>query len=189
MVTRQDQRQGGLYYIIGASGAGKDSLIRSVCALAKADDRLRIAPRYITRPASDLDQHIELSRDEYAQQLEAGAFLFDWSAHGFSYAVSREVQDWVAAGYRVLIDGSRAYLSQAREIYPGLQVIGIEANSECLPRRLRQRGREDDAAISERLQRNAVYIAALDSVEYRIENNQDIEQAGRAMLSAIQGYD
>ena len=183
------QSQGCLVYIVGASGAGKDSLIRAVCELARPSDQLSIAPRYITRPVSELDQHIALSSSEFVQRRDAGGFLFAWSAHGFDYAVSTEISDWVMAGRRVLIDGSRAYLEQARLIYPAIRIIGIEADSSCLAERLRQRGREDEQAISERLRRNSTFPSSLAAVDYQIENNQRIEVAAKALLSVIRSCD
>ncbi len=188
-MTSQDQSKGSLFYIVGASGAGKDSLIHAVCKLAQSKDGLYIAPRYITRPENALDQHIELSPSEFKQKLDAGDFLFHWSAHGFDYAVGIEIRDCLATGRQVLIDGSRAYLEQARQIYPAIKVIGIEADSSCLPERLRQRGREDEQAITERLNRNAQYAASLKSVDTRIENNQGIECAAKALLSVIRSCD
>jgi len=176
---------GGLFYIIGASGAGKDSLIHAVCGLAQPQDQLRIAPRYITRPVTQQDQHIEISAAQFAMQRAAGEFMFDWSAHGFEYAISVDVRDWVAAGQRVLIDGSRAYLDQARHRYPGLKVIGIDASPECIPERLRQRGRETASAISERLQRNTLFESSLSSVDWRIENNWGISRAATQLLAII----
>lgn len=186
-MATQHNISGGLFYIIGASGAGKDSLIHTVCDLAQPPDHLRIAPRYITRPASVIDRHIEISEPAFRARRDAGEFLFDWSAHGFEYAISADVLAWVAAGQRVLVDGSRAYLEQARAGYPGLQVIGIDARLESLPGRLQQRGREDEAAIAERLQRNVAYQSCLDQVDWRIENNWGIEHAAAQMLAVIRG--
>jgi len=179
---------GGLFYIIGASGAGKDSLIHAVCGLAQARDHIRIAQRYITRPANVLDRHIEISQQGFMARREAGEFLFDWSAHGFEYAIGADVLEWVAGGQRVLIDGSRAYLDQARERYSMLKVIGIDARLESLPGRLRQRGREDEQAITERLQRNVAYQSSLNQVDWRIENNRGIEHAAAQMLAIIRAY-
>lgn len=90
-MTKSRHSQGSLFYIVGASGVGKDSLIHAVCAQAEPEDHLCIAPRYITRPVSVLDQHIELSPSQFDQQRIAGDFLFHWSAHGFNYAVRNDV--------------------------------------------------------------------------------------------------
>jgi len=176
---------GGLFYIVGASGAGKDSLIKAAARLAKPQGKLYVAPRYITRPASVLDQHIEISAQQYAAKRDEGDFLFYWSAHGFSYAVSSEVHDYVGRGCRVLVDGSRAYLDQARKVYPALKAIGVDADSACLPGRLRQRGREQDTEIKARLQRNMAYQKSLDEVDYVVENNHRIEQAAQDLLDII----
>ena len=177
--------QGRLFYFVGASGAGKDSLMHAVCKLAAPDDHLRIASRYITRPAGALDQHVELSSSKFEQQQLAGDFLFDWSAHGFNYAVSNEVRAWVDAGWRVLIDGSRAYLDQARTIYPEIIVVGIKADSGCLQQRLLQRGREDTQAISARLRRNAHFVSRTGRVDFIIENNRGIDEAAKILLSEM----
>lgn len=95
---------------------------------------------------------------------------------------------WMEAGQRVFIDGSRAYLERAREIYPTITVLGIEADPACLIQRLRQRGREDEQAILERLRRNETFASSLDRVDCRIQNNRRVEEAAMTLLSVIRKY-
>lgn len=73
------------YYLVGPSGAGKDTLLRALARDPAAAPGLRVARRYITRePRADDEDHIELSADEFTRRERAGEFLFLWQSHGFS---------------------------------------------------------------------------------------------------------
>lgn len=43
-----------------------------------------------------------------------GAFALSWQANGLSYGIPREIDDWLAAGEDVLVNGSRGHLAQTR---------------------------------------------------------------------------
>ena len=142
-----------LFYLIGPSGAGKDTLLAALAREPAAG--LRVARRYITRPrhAGDED-HIELSVDEFERRERAGEFLFAWQSHGFHYGVDRRVLDWLEAGDDVIVNGSRAYLETARAIYPALLPLWISVPEALLRERLGARGRESAAQVEARIRRN-----------------------------------
>lgn len=148
-----------LFYLIGPSGCGKDTLLQAIHQQGWPD--LLIAHRYITRPAdAGGENHIALSEAEFARRQQAGLFALAWQAHQQHYAVGVEIHAWLAAGFHVMINGSRAYLDEARRIIgQRLVPIGIEVAPDCLARRLRERGREDAAAIEARLARAKEFAA------------------------------
>ena len=76
-------------------------------------------------------------------------------------ASPREIDDWLAAGDDVLVNGSRAHLAQARERYPTSLVLLLTVDQAVLRQRLIARGRESLADIEERLARNARFTAEL----------------------------
>lgn len=176
--------QGSLVFVIGASGAGKDSLISAADRL-QSDDQyaINIAPRYVTRAKRDNSEDIEITSRQFSKQYDANIFLFAWQAHGYHYGISRAVLSLLKHKTHVLINGSRAYAEQARVIYPALKIAAIEADSISLHQRLNNRGREDKQAINERLVRNARFAQALNCADIVINNNQELESSAQDLIA------
>ncbi|MEE9446336.1 MAG: hypothetical protein V3V09_00115 [Arenicellales bacterium] len=177
---------GGLYYIVGASGAGKDSIMQHLLEGDK-ENELMIAERYITRETLPGDGQIELSPAQFEEHLETGLFLFSWAAHGCQYGIAKTVLADVSAGRQVLVNGSRAYIQISKEIYPSVKVVGIRAEVEHLSERIKKRGRDLPTDIDERIARNQAFASQLSLVNKLITNDGAIEGAVselRAYLSA-----
>jgi len=167
-----------LYYLVGPSGAGKDSLLAAVREQAAVTSGLRIARRYITRPSRAGDEpHIEVAAAECERARRDGKYLFAWESHGYGYAVGRQVLDWLADGDDVIVNGSRAYLETARAIYPSLLPIWITISENLLPQRLTVRGRETAAQIEARLCRNRELEDRYRGVYPCIRNDGSLEAA------------
>ncbi|PWW07038.1 ribose 1,5-bisphosphokinase [Mangrovibacter plantisponsor] len=154
-----------LIWLTGPSGSGKDSLLDALRTQPPAG--LVIAHRYITRPASaGGENHVALTTTEFRRRLQAGLFALHWQAHGCEYGLGIEMDLWLQRGLNVLVNGSRQHCATARERYgDSLFPVVLQVSSDVLARRLRLRGREDEAAIALRLQRsvcvpepNAVYL-------------------------------
>jgi ribose 1,5-bisphosphokinase len=144
-----------LYYLVGPSGAGKDSLLRQLKKKQYFSHQPLVGHRYITRPVRENDEnHIELSSFDFLRRQQGGHFLFDWESHGHQYAIGREVQEWQHSGRDVIVNGSRAYLHKAREIYPPLVPVWMKVSDDVLRTRLVQRGRENSNEIEYRILRN-----------------------------------
>ena len=74
------------------------------------DAPIAFAHRYITRPAdAGGENHVALSRAEFALRRAHGLFAFHWQAHGNDYGIGREIQAWRAAGLTVVVSGSREH--------------------------------------------------------------------------------
>ena len=152
---------GRLIYLMGPSGSGKDSLLNA------ARERLGegncvIARRVITRSAEAVGEDaIGVSPAEFDQQEAAGAFALSWRANGLAYGIPRQIDDWLAAGQDVLVNGSRGYLPQARERYPELLAILLQVDEAALRQRLQARGRESAEQIEARLARSRDFVSAI----------------------------
>jgi ribose 1,5-bisphosphokinase len=143
------------YYLIGPSGAGKDSLLGAIREQAATAPGLRVARRYITRsPRAGDERHIEITAADFERARRDGEYLFAWQSHGYGYAVGRQVLDWLAAGDDVIVNGSRAYLETALAIYPWLLPVWMTVADGLLRERLAARGRESAEQIEARLRRN-----------------------------------
>lgn len=177
-----------LYYVVGASGVGKDSVMRYARSAVAGRLPIVFAHRYITRPAHPDDENfISLSEAEFALRQQSGAFVLDWSSHGLRYGVGAEINFWLAMGLSVVVNGSRGHLLPTLDAYPHLTLVWITARSDLLAARLRARGRESAAAIAARLEREpapALPHRVCRAVQY-IDNSGPLEQAGEAFVALL----
>jgi len=179
---------GRLVYVIGASGAGKDSVLNWV--RQRHPPGVTFAHRYITRSAeAGGENHIALSDIEFATRLASGAFALWWEANDLHYGIGTEIDLWRDGGLDVLVNGSRAHLAQALTTYPNLLPVLITAPPECIARRLAARGREDAAGQSERIYRNAALAATSVPGMVVIDNGGELARAGMALMRALAGED
>ena len=95
-------------YVMGPSGAGKDSVLARARALISPDFPVAFAHRYITRPAdAGGENHVALSEAEFERLRALGLFVFHWTAHGFRYGIGVEADAWRRDGLVTVVSGSR----------------------------------------------------------------------------------
>ena len=189
-----------LFYLMGPSGSGKDSLLRLCRQHLREADRCFIAHRYITRkPELAGENHIFLTEQEFGKRARLGAFALQWQAHGYRYGIGSEIDSWLDQGINVLVNGSRAHLDDARQRYHHRLIpLLLQVRPELLEQRLRQRGRETESQIAERvaraesdlqamsLGRAATSLAATDNSScYTIDNNAEPELGAQRLLGLI----
>ncbi len=176
---------GRLIYLIGPSGSGKDSLIdASRERLAAAG--VEVARRVITRSA---EAKGEAAHGVTAEQFEAlraqGGFAMHWRANGLDYGIPRQVDDWLAQGRAVLVNGSRAYLAEARQRYPGLLAVLVQVRPQVLRQRLLARGRESAEEIEQRLARNTRLQAVTDPSLHVLDNSTALASTVEALFALL----
>jgi ribose 1,5-bisphosphokinase len=177
-----------LFYVVGASGAGKDSLLRYARENRPASSPVVFAHRYITRPAmAGGENHVELSNSEFDTRLEHGCFAMHWRSHGLQYGIGNEILDWMNAGLNVVMNGSRAYLDTAAKAFSELAPVLIQVEPGVLHQRLFKRGRESASDISARLRLAASQNDIDHPALVRIDNNKELESAGNALLKLVSG--
>jgi len=143
---------------MGPSGAGKDSLLNSLhqemASLGKALP-LIMAQRTITRSHHQSNEnHEAVDEASFESLLQSNAFALNWFANGLHYGIRHEQLAPMSKGSWVMVNGSRAYLEQAKLRFPGLTVLHITAPVDVLRRRLLARGRENENDIEARLSRS-----------------------------------
>jgi ribose 1,5-bisphosphokinase len=176
---------GPLVYVMGPSGAGKDSVLERTRALLPADAPVIFAHRYITRPAdSGGENHVALSAEEFALRRRHGLFAFHWQAHGNDYGIGCEIQAWRSVGFTVVVSGSREHFQAANGIDAGTCPVLITAPLKRLVQRLAARGREDQAATRARLQRGAEQAIA-DPRLVTIVNDGALDEAAGRLVSLL----
>jgi len=186
---RNAARAGHLFYIMGASGAGKDTLLQGCRERHTEDPSPLVAHRYITRePDGGTESHVWLSDAEFEHRVAMDAFAMHWSANGYRYGVGREIDQWLAQGAQVLVNGSRGYFDQARSRFGSTLIpVLIRVDPARLQRRLELRGRESAQEIDARIRRARKLEQQLPPDCLVIENNGSIAGAVSELLAAISG--
>ncbi|MFE1813829.1 phosphonate metabolism protein/1,5-bisphosphokinase (PRPP-forming) PhnN [Metapseudomonas otitidis] len=184
---------GRLFYLIGPSGSGKDSLL-DAARPQLAERSCRVVRRVITRSAEAVGEAAEAVTSQRFNELEAqGAFAMSWHANGLSYGIPREIDDWLGNGLNVLVNGSRGYLPEARRRYPQLQAILLDVAPDVLRQRLLRRGRETADEIEARLARNAAFTQALLAEESEglviLDNSGDLQTTLERLLTILGSAD
>lgn len=149
---------GALIYVMGPSGAGKDSVLGRARTLLMPEAPVVFAHRYITRPAdAGGENHVAVTRAEFAMRCAHGLFAYHWQAHGNDYGVGREIHDWRAAGMTVVVSGSRDHFLRTGGLDSQARPVLITAPADRLQQRLAGRGRENPSEATKRLQRAEAY--------------------------------
>jgi|SRR5579884_326758 guanylate kinase len=148
-------RVGPLIIVSGPSGSGKSTVIARVLQEAKVP--LRVSVSATTRPPRPGERegvHYHFwTREQFLQQVQAGAFL-EWAeVHGNYYGTLRdEVEPYRAQGIGVILDIDVQGAAQVRQFCPDNVSIFLRTPSlEVLEQRLRARGTEDEASLARRL--------------------------------------
>lgn len=177
-----------LYYVVGASGAGKDSVMQYARERLNGTGNVIFAHRYITRSASSGgENHVALTSEEFLKRMESDCFALHWESHGNSYGIGIEIDLWMKKGIRVVVNGSRVYLAEARKRYPEINAVLIDVSPEILEQRLRLRGRESNDQIQKRLERHRKLEKPSDNHTIIISNNGPLAEAGNRLIEVLTG--
>jgi phosphonate metabolism protein PhnN/1,5-bisphosphokinase (PRPP-forming) len=140
--------------VVGASGAGKDTVLSGAHVALQERAGIIFARRTITRPAdAGGEDHYAVSVAGFGQLKAQGAFALDWQAHGLCYGVPAAAVRHVAAGHIVVCNISRTAVRPAFSVFGKVEIIEITARPETVAMRLKGRGRETMAEIAGRTAR------------------------------------
>jgi len=185
LVNKKDDDAARLFYVIGPSGAGKDSLIDYVRDRSERTPLL-FARRYVTRASkAGGEDHIAVSIEEFERLRDLGTFAMHWCGNGLQYGVSKEIDCWLSSGKSVLVNGSRAYLPKAIARYRSLCPILIEVSDDVLTERLLARGRETRAEIQARIERNQAVPGPQHPALVMIRNDAQLNRSGDELLKIV----
>ena len=177
-----------LIYLMGASGSGKDTLLRLLRAELRGDEPVLVAHRYITRDSGDTEDALRLTEDEFGRRAALGCFALRWASHGLQYGIGIEIDAWLSCGAAVIINGSRAHLEQAHLRYPALTAVEVTVDPGQLLLRLAGRGRESAEQIAQRLARATQAFPVPPQCRLlRVSNDAAPETAAAALLDIARG--
>lgn len=177
-----------LMYVVGPSGVGKDSLLNWLRVHVQTlvpMPALHFARRTITRAAGDASEdHEVVDAQQFEQLVQGGAFALYWEAHGLHYGVRH--CEIAGRGGWVMVNGSRAYLAQARARCPGLTVLHVSAPEEVVRQRLLARQRESLAEVEARVLRSQSAALALAEGDLHIVNAGSLNETAAALCRLLQ---
>lgn len=180
-------QKGKLFYLIGASGAGKDTLLLSIKEWA-SDNKIVIAHRYVYRQGNEnklYENQISLSKTEFEFRARQELFAMQWHAHNASYGIGSEIELWMDQGLNVVVNGSRSYVSQMQRLFPKAQVIAVSIDDDVLLERLRVRNREAPEQLKERVERNRRLAEAFPNDALLIDNSGSLRHSRKQLQQAL----
>ena len=176
---------GFLFLITGNSSSGKDSIISGVIrkySLKKT--KLIQARRYVTRPTSETENNFSISVDEFEEMKKNGRFSLFWRIYGLCYGIPIEIEKDLENGHSVIVNVSRMIINEARYKYKNVKVVFIKVPLEIIISRLRDRGRETEELIQQRINRAKTH-QTLEDADLIVDNSGNLENAINQLLSYI----
>jgi ribose 1,5-bisphosphokinase len=174
-----------LVYVIGPSGAGKDSVLQCLRQVWPVAEAVHWSRRTITRPVqAGGEQHEAVDVPAFEHLCQSNAFAMQWHANGLCYGVRHEELRPLQLGRWVFVNGSRAWLPQLLQQWPQATVVHIGAAHEVLARRLAARGRESVEAVTARLARQVPVV--LPPAAISIDNNGHLHDAVNELQMALE---
>lgn len=176
---------GILFLVVGNSGSGKDSILQGAVKNYPPNlKQLYVPKRYITRTPSETEENIAISPDEFKVMSKEGKFALKWHIYGLDYGVPIDIDDWLRKGHPVAVNVSRTIVSEAREIYDNIEVLFIQVPFETTLKRLKERGRESEKRMKERIER-AKNNQRFPEADYIINNSGQLNDAITQFLQFI----
>lgn len=190
-----------VFYVVGASGSGKDSLLRAfkqryldmpAAGSEGMEGRhdtpvlpVAIAHRYITRAISASEDSVFLTETEFNLRVSRQLFALHWKANDYCYGIGCEINQWLASGLSVIVNGSREYWPQAKQIFQQqLQTIIVDVPDAMLLKRLHKRDRESEHEINRRMDRHR-QLAPSFVADHVIDNADSLEVASAHLYEVV----
>jgi len=178
---------GVLLFVVGPSGAGKDTLLRLAKAHFAGSEAVLFPRRLITRGPDPHEDHDCVDAVVLREAVANGDVALAWSAHGLDYAVPAAVDDAVRAGKVVVVNVSRKIVLAAARKYRRVVVAVVTAPAEVLAERLRSRGRETIDDVAQRLDRHIGDDLSQAVETHVVENVGDPSDAAETLVALING--
>jgi guanylate kinase len=168
--------RGTLYTISAPSGAGKTSLVNAL--LADGDNTLCVSVSHTTRAMRPGEQngvnYHFVPREHFLAMRETGDFLESAEVFGNLYGTSRVwVQEQLDKGMDVILEIDWQGAEQVRTlIKPVKSIFILPPSLSTLQDRLTNRGQDDEAIITGRMQLAKNEISHYGEADYLVINDQ-----------------
>lgn len=162
--------------IVGASGVGKDTLLKSIKNKIDAN----FTERYITREPDNNESNYYLDKDAFKILIKENFFVSTWKAHDNKYGIAHS---HIKKGLNI-ISISRGAIKDFEDCFKNVVTINITIPKKQLLKRLKQRGRESDEQIQKRINRSYSEIQAKNLINF--DNSKSIKESSSDFLELIQ---
>lgn len=175
--------RGTLFIVAAPSGAGKSSLVNAVL---KCTPGIALSISYTSRAARPGERHAQhyhfISKGEFERMIAAGDFFEHALVHGDYKGTARQsVEPQLAAGQDVLLEIDWQGARQVRQKMPeALSVFILPPSRQALESRMRSRGQDSEAVITQRLAAAREEMSHYDEFDFLIVN-EDFDTATREM--------
>jgi ribose 1,5-bisphosphokinase len=176
---------GTLILVVGNSGSGKDSIINGALKKYPLDlKKVCLVKRYITRPASETENNFFISPEDFKEMNNQGKFALQWHIYGLDYGISIEIEKWLKNGHIVIVNVSRTIINTTRNRYKNVKVVFIEVPFDITLLRLKNRERESDQRLKERIER-ARNNQKFPEADFVVDNSGELDEAISQFLNYI----
>lgn len=172
--TKECLPDGKLIVLTGPSGVGKGTLVR---ALLQRHPELYLSVSVTTRaprPGEISGKHYYfVSRSEFERMVTQGELL-EWAEFAGNYygTPRKPLAEQIARGMRILLEIELEGARQIRETFPlALRIFILPPSLQELEHRLRDRGQDSEAAITQRLRRAQEEVDAASEFDIQIIND------------------
>lgn len=167
--------------IVGASGVGKDTLIKE--AKKELKKEFNFIRRYITRKPDKNEKNFFLENSAFKLLKENEFFISSWEAHNNLYGISKDS----IKNKTNIISISRSKIADFEKHFDKVYVINITLNDTELKRRLIKRGRENIKEIEKRLERKYDKIYARNLIVF--QNDKSFDDSIKAFIDILKEID
>lgn len=160
-----------LVLIVGPSGSGKDTLLRSARAALGHRQDIQFARRYITRPPDSNEDNYYVDPQGFNHLSNTGYFLSTWRAHNNCYGIPIHILTDSNRLSTIICSISRSAIVDFEKYHENTTTILITAPEQILHARLQGRGRETDKDIQQRLVRASATVHANNLITFNNINS------------------
>jgi phosphonate metabolism protein PhnN/1,5-bisphosphokinase (PRPP-forming) len=180
---------GLLFFVVGRSGSGKDTLMRKTAEILKSEQiSVTVIQRVITRPSDENEKSLFVSESEFLKKKDNDEFALSWFIYNNWYGCPRDsIEVPMQKGEIVLLNVSRGVLHEARKKFPRSKIISIEVPIEVARKRVESRRRENGSYLNDRLARMTEKID-MPSPEIIIKNDGDLTKAAYELSTYLKTH-
>jgi guanylate kinase len=178
---------GRLVVLTGPSGVGKGTLLRH---LRQLHPNLYLSTSATTRAPREGEEHGKdyyfVTRERFEQMIAADELL-EWAEFaGNYYGTPRQpVNVQIERGNQVILEIELKGARQVAQSFPdAFKIFIVPPSVEELERRIRDRGQDDETAITRRLARARVELDAASEFDLQVVND-DLAKAIAALEAAL----
>lgn len=176
-----------IFIISAPSGAGKTTLVKSLCSnWAFIKPSISFTTRKKRPTEREGIDYYFISEEEFKQKAEKGEFVEYQNVYGNFYGTSLElITNDIKSGFDVLLEiDYKGMLDVKKKLSEATAIYILPPNMEILKRRLEKRGENDLNEITERVESSKTELQFSKSADYIIIN-EDFDKAVKQLKRII----